>query len=139
MRVLKDVPEFVKFLSQLTNFLALLLLLASSALAIVAKRRDLDECNVCIAIVLLGVVFLSGMFISTDELQSERITESSHRMLPSMMMVTLGVGVVRVGPARCRERQGWISIVVPSRTIAQISSISRLVTAMQPCVQSSRG
>ncbi len=139
MRILKDVPEFVKFLSQLTNFFALLMLLASRALAIVAKRLHPDRCNLCITIVLLGVVSLSGMFTCTVELQSERITEIFHLMLPSMMMVTRCVRVVRVGPARCGERQGWISIVVPSRTIAQISSISRLVTAMQPCVQSRRG
>ena len=42
-------------------------------------------------------------------------------------------------PSRLVRNYGWISIGVPRSTSRQISSISLLVTAMQPWVQSSQG
>ena len=76
----------IKFLSQFTNFFALLLI-GGAALAFVAERLDPGQGNIYIGYALAVVVLLNATFTFIQEYQSERIMESFARMLPKMVTV----------------------------------------------------
>ena len=86
LRVRKEVPEIVKFLSQFKNFFALLLI-AGSALALFAEELDPDKGNLYIAIALFGVTILNAIFTYIQQYQSEKIMESFRKMMPTMVRV----------------------------------------------------
>ena len=86
LRVRKDTPEIVKFLRQLTNFFALLLI-AGAALAFFADYLKPGAGNLYIGVALLAVVFLNALFSYVQEYQSDRIMESFRNMLPPMISV----------------------------------------------------
>lgn len=86
LRVKQDVSEFFKFIAQFKNFFALLLI-AGSALALVAEELDPGMGNLYIAIALFGVTVLNAIFTYIQEYQSEKIMESFRKMLPTMVRV----------------------------------------------------
>ncbi len=92
LRVRKETPEIVRFLRQLTNFFALLLI-AGAILAFFADYLKPGEGNFYIGVALLVVVLLNALFTYIQEHESERIMESFRNMLPQM------ISVVRDGQA----------------------------------------
>ena len=86
LRVKQDVSELFKFFAQFKNFFALLLI-AGSALALVAEELDPGMGNLYIAIALFGVTVLNAIFTYIQEYQSEKIMESFRKMLPTMVRV----------------------------------------------------
>lgn len=86
LHVRRDTPEIIKFLHQLTNFFALLLI-AGAALAFLADYLKPGEGNFHIGVALLAVVLLNALFSYVQEYQSDRIMESFRNMLPPMISV----------------------------------------------------
>ena len=86
LRARKEAPEIIKFLHQLGNFFALLLI-AGSALAFFADYLKPGEGNFYIGAALLVVVLLNALFTYIQQHQSERIMESFRNMLPQMISV----------------------------------------------------
>jgi sodium/potassium-transporting ATPase subunit alpha len=77
----KQTPEFIKFLRQLTNLFALLLW-CGAALSLVSEYVAPGQGSLAIAIALIGVVLLNGIFSYWQEHKAETIMASFHNMLP---------------------------------------------------------
>ncbi len=95
LHVRKETPEIVKFLRQITNFFALLLI-AGSALAFLAEYLQPGEGNFYIGVALLVVVFLNALFSYIQQHESDRIMESFRQMLPPMISVLRDGEVSRI-------------------------------------------
>ncbi|MFA6971042.1 MAG: HAD-IC family P-type ATPase [Gallionella sp.] len=95
LRVHKETPEIIKFLRQLTNFFALLLI-AGSGLAFFAEYLKPGEGNFYIGVALLVVVLLNALFSYLQEHESDRIMESFRNMLPLMISVLRDEHVSRI-------------------------------------------
>jgi len=95
LHVHKETPEIIKFLRQLTNFFALLLI-AGSALAFLAEYLQPGEGNFYIGVALLVVVFLNALFSYIQQHESDRIMESFRQMLPPMISVLRDGEVSRI-------------------------------------------
>ncbi|MDF2153423.1 HAD-IC family P-type ATPase [Vibrio sp. CAU 1672] len=79
-------PEWLKFLEQLRNYFAILLLIGG-VLALVAEQLEPGQGNLYIAYALIAVVILNAIFTYLQEHQTERIMESFTRLLPQMVTV----------------------------------------------------
>ena len=77
----KQTPEFIKFLRQLTNLFALLLW-CGAALSLVSETVAPGQGSLAIAIALIGVVLLNGIFSYWQEHKAEAIMASFRGMLP---------------------------------------------------------
>ena len=77
----KQTPEFVKFLRQLTNLFALLLW-CGAALSLVSEYVAPGQGSLAIAIALIGVVLLNGVFSYWQEHKAEAIMASFRGLLP---------------------------------------------------------
>ena len=86
LRARQKTPEIIKFLRQLKNFFALLLI-AGGCLALLAEHLDPGQGNIYIASALFGVTLLNALFTYLQEHQSEKIMESFKKMLPTMVIV----------------------------------------------------
>ncbi len=86
LRVRKEVPEIIRFLSQFKNFFAQLLIVGS-ALALFAEQLDPGMGNLYIAIALFGVTILNAIFTYIQQYQSEKIMDSFRKMMPTMVRV----------------------------------------------------
>ncbi|MFA6921402.1 MAG: HAD-IC family P-type ATPase [Gallionella sp.] len=95
LRVRKETPEIIKFLRQLTNFFALLLIVGAS-LAFFADYLKPGEGNFYIGVALLVVVLLNALFSYLQEHESDRIMESFRNMLPQMISVLRDGQVSRI-------------------------------------------
>lgn len=95
----KETPEILKFLSQFTNFFAVLLIVGS-ALAFFADYLQPGEGNFYIAVALLAVVLINALFTYIQEHESERIMESFRNMLPPMISVLRDGKVSRIEAKR---------------------------------------
>jgi sodium/potassium-transporting ATPase subunit alpha len=95
LHVQKDTPEIVKFLSQFTNFFALLLI-AGSVLAFLADYLQPGEGNFYIGVALLVVVFLNALFSYIQQHQADRIMDSFRHMLPPMIGVQRDEQISRI-------------------------------------------
>lgn len=95
LRVRKETPEIIKFLRQLTNFFAILLIVGST-LAFFADYLKPGEGNFYIGVALLLVVLLNALFSYVQEHESDRIMESFRHMLPPMISVLRDEKVSRI-------------------------------------------
>jgi len=95
LHVRKETPEIVKFLRQLTNFFALLLI-AGSALAFFADYLQPGQGNFHIGVALLAVVLLNAVFTYAQQHEADRIMESFRNMLPPMISVLRDGEVSRI-------------------------------------------
>lgn len=95
LHVRRDTPELIKFLRQLTNFFALLLIIGAS-LAFLADYLKPGEGNFYIGVALLVVVLLNALFSYIQEHESDRIMESFRNMLPPMIAVLRDEQVLRM-------------------------------------------
>ncbi len=86
LRQRKKEPELVKFLRQLTNLFALLLW-AGAAFSFTADWLRPGEGNIYIAVALVGVVVLNGVFSYYQQHKAERIMAGFRDMLPQMARV----------------------------------------------------
>lgn len=77
----KQTPEIVKFLRQLTNLFALLLW-CGAALSLISEYVAPGHGSLAIAIALIGVVLLNGIFSYWQEHKAETIMASFRDMLP---------------------------------------------------------
>ena len=77
----QQTPEFIKFLRQLTNLFALLLW-CGAALSLISEAVAPGEGSLAIAIALIGVVLLNGIFSYWQEHKAETIMASFRGMLP---------------------------------------------------------
>ncbi len=84
LQVKQDIPLLFKFLLQLKNFFAVLLIVGG-CLALLAEQLDPGQGNIYIAIALFVVVFINALFTFIQEYQSERIMEGFQKMLPSVV------------------------------------------------------
>lgn len=96
--VRRRVPEIVKFLRELKNFFALLLI-GGGGLALFAEWLNPGDGNLYIAIALFAVVLLNATFTYLQGRQSERIMQGFRQMLPDMVAV-LRDGRIRQMEAR---------------------------------------
>lgn len=95
LHVRKETPEILKFLSQFTNFFALLLIVGS-ALAFFADYLQPGQGNFYIGVALFAVLLINALFTYVQEHESERIMESFRNMLPPMISVLRGGKVLRI-------------------------------------------
>ncbi|MDZ4183738.1 MAG: HAD-IC family P-type ATPase, partial [Desulfuromonadales bacterium] len=77
----QQTPEFIKFLRQLTNLFALLLW-CGAALSLISEYVAPSQGSLAIAIALIGVVLLNGIFSYWQEHKAETIMASFRGMLP---------------------------------------------------------
>ena len=77
----QQTPEFIKFLRQLTNLFALLLW-CGAALSLISETVAPGQGSLAIAIALIGVVLLNGIFSYWQEHKAETIMASFRGMLP---------------------------------------------------------
>jgi sodium/potassium-transporting ATPase subunit alpha len=77
----KKTPEIIKFLRQLTNLFALLLW-CGAALSLVSETVAPGQGSLAIAIALIGVVLLNGIFSYWQEHKAEAIMASFRGLLP---------------------------------------------------------
>ena len=82
----QQTPEFIKFLRQLTNLFALLLW-CGAALSLVSEYVAPGQGSLAIAIALIGVVLLNGIFSYWQEHKAETIMASFRGMLPHRAQV----------------------------------------------------
>jgi sodium/potassium-transporting ATPase subunit alpha len=77
----QQTPEFIKFLRQLTNLFAILLW-CGAALSLVSEYVAPGQGSLAIAVALIGVVLLNGIFSYWQEHKAEKIMASFRGMLP---------------------------------------------------------
>ena len=80
-------PEWLKFLRQLTNLFALLLWFGAG-LSLFAEYLTPGRGNLAIALALIGVVVLNGIFGYWQGRRAEAIMASFHDMMPLLARVT---------------------------------------------------
>jgi sodium/potassium-transporting ATPase subunit alpha len=79
-------PEWLKFLRQLTNLFAILLW-AGAGLSLLAEYLTPGQGNLTIALALIGVILLNGIFSYWQGRRSEAIMASFRGMLPQLARV----------------------------------------------------
>lgn len=82
----RQVPEWLKFLKQMTNLFAILLWCGAS-LSLLAEYLSPGEGNIAIAIALVGVVVMNGTFTYWQGRRAEEIMASFREMLPRQARV----------------------------------------------------
>ena len=96
-------PEWLKFLRQLTNLFAVLLW-CGAGLSLVAEYLTPGQGNRSIAIALVGVVLLNGIFSYWQGRRAEAIMASFRDMLPHLARVMRDGGMVEIPAARRSSR-----------------------------------
>lgn len=83
-------PWYVVFFEQLTGFFALLLWLAGILCFIAYAVDSSDDSNLVLGIVLVTVVFVTGVFSYTQEAKSSKVMEGFKNFLPQQCIVRRG-------------------------------------------------
>jgi len=97
IREARGIPLYIRFLSQFTHFLALLLWVAA-ALCFVSDYLNPGEGMLTLGLAILGVILLNALFTFVQEYRAERAVAALRRLLPFKVKV-LREGVVKQIPA----------------------------------------
>jgi len=91
-------PLYLRFIAQLTHFLALLLWIASG-LCFISEYMHPGEGMLSLGIAILGVIFINAVFTFIQEYRAEKALEALKKMLP-FNVKALRDGFLRVVPAK---------------------------------------
>lgn len=91
-------PLYLRFIAQITHFLALLLWLASG-LCFVSEYMHPGEGMFSLGIAILGVILINAVFTFVQEYRAEKALEALKKMLP-FNVKALRDGILRVVPAK---------------------------------------
>jgi calcium-translocating P-type ATPase len=83
---IETTPLLVRFLRQFTHFFALILWVAA-ALALFAEIQQPGQGTGALALAIVGVILLNGLFSFWQEYRSERALAALRNLLPSMVAV----------------------------------------------------
>jgi sodium/potassium-transporting ATPase subunit alpha len=92
---IETTPLFIRFLHQFTHFFALILWLAS-ALALFAEIQQPGEGMGALALAIVGVILINGLFSFWQEYRSERALSVLRNLLPQMVAVERGGALIEL-------------------------------------------